>query len=390
MKDNNKMKSTFTKFFPLLLILAMIVSAMPSMIVSAETKTAGSLHYVDVDGKTGYWTDSTGLPVVVPEKIVLEKSVYAYTGKPIKPVVDYVEGSCFEQRCTTNNVHHYSINGFNITYENNINVGTATMYVSDKGNNVTVKQTFQIVDKASVPDETNSNVAFSDRKKLVKLSDKKEMKKQKVSIKKFYRATESFIVKWTNLNIAKAGYEVQYSTKKNMKKHKTLKFTDQFATSTCIQGLKKNTKYYVRVRSYVKSNGKKIYTKWSTVKSVRTAKKAKYFDYPYPVNVVVDEGNLVYWYSVTNYGDYRRKFQGKTINWKKQDKLFYNRYDGSYDSQLFTIKHKKFTDGEIFAEGCCEWIAKNKSGYGKRLRYLMKTGLRKYIKLNPNLKKFTK
>lgn len=45
--------------------------------------------------------------------------------------------------------------------------------------------------------------------------------------------------------------------------------------------------------------------------------------------------------------DYRRKFQGRTINWKKQDKLFYNHYDGSYGLLLCANMDRLFDSGLI-------------------------------------------
>lgn len=50
----------------------------------------------------------------------------------------------------------------------------------------------------------------------------------------------------------------------NISKNKT--------TSLTVKKLKANKKYYVRVRTYNKVNGKKIYSAWSKVKTVKTKK----------------------------------------------------------------------------------------------------------------------
>ena len=39
-----------------------------------------------------------------------------------------------------------------------------------------------------------------------------------------------------------------------------------------IKNLKKGKRYYVRIRTYVKYNGKKYYSAWSKVRSVKTKK----------------------------------------------------------------------------------------------------------------------
>ena len=67
------------------------------------------------------------------------------------------------------------------------------------------------------------------------------------------------------------GYQIQVATDKNFKKNKkTVTVAKQNASKKTVKKLKKNKKYYVRVRSYKIVNGKKVYGKWSKVKSVKT------------------------------------------------------------------------------------------------------------------------
>lgn len=64
-----------------------------------------------------------------------------------------------------------------------------------------------------------------------------------------------------------AGYQLQYAlNKKFSKKKKTINVRSCNAT---IQGLKKSKTYYIRVRAYKKSSGKKIYGKWSKIKKIK-------------------------------------------------------------------------------------------------------------------------
>ncbi len=64
-----------------------------------------------------------------------------------------------------------------------------------------------------------------------------------------------------------AGYQIQYGTKKNFKGAKSVNIK---ATKKTIKKLKKNKKYYVRVRTFKVVNGKKVYSKWSAKKVVKT------------------------------------------------------------------------------------------------------------------------
>lgn len=72
--------------------------------------------------------------------------------------------------------------------------------------------------------------------------------------------------KWKKINCT--GYQYQWSTSKNFKKNFLTKTTKK--TSVTIKTAKSKKKYYVRVRAYkTDANGKKIYGKWSNVKSVK-------------------------------------------------------------------------------------------------------------------------
>lgn len=371
MKDNNTMRNMFSKIFPILLTLAMVISAMPSTIVSAETKTAGSLSYVDDGINEPYWVDRNGNVVVVPLQIILEKSEYEYTGKPIKPKISYMVGTGRDKVSSPRyDGYHYGTEWFNVTYKNNVNVGTGTVCVSDKGNNITITQDFTI--KPS-----------SDKTLL-----QQPLANYKVKIKKFSKATESFIVEWNNLNFKNVAYQVQYATNKKMKGAKNLRFKNYSATSTLIQSLKKNKTYYVRVRAYT-TKGKKQSTKWSPVKKVKTLKKAKYYDYPYPVNTVVNEGNVIYWFHVSKWAYYYGPVwsRGKYITDKKEKqliKLFQkqnNGYDGPISNgDVFKIKKDK-NDKTLYGTFMCL----SKDNYYKMFKKHLKVAKKKYTKYNPYL-----
>lgn len=82
-------------------------------------------------------------------------------------------------------------------------------------------------------------------------------------------AGKSIKLKLGNLGSAD-GYQIQYSLKKNFKNAKKIQKKSRNIT---IKKLKKNKRYYVRVRVYGKVNGKTYYGKWSARKSIKTKRK---------------------------------------------------------------------------------------------------------------------
>ena len=94
-------------------------------------------------------------------------------------------------------------------------------------------------------------------------------KPAKVKINKVKANKKSIVVYWnTKSNVS--GYEIQTATDKSFKKNKkTYTVAKKSTNKRTIKKLKSKKKYYVRVRAYKNVNGKKIYGKWSDVKSVK-------------------------------------------------------------------------------------------------------------------------
>lgn len=96
------------------------------------------------------------------------------------------------------------------------------------------------------------------------------VKPKKTSIKKLSKGKKKFTVTWAKISGVK-GYQIQYSSDKKFKKNnKSVTVTKQKTTKATVKKLKSKKKYYVRVRTYKTVNGKKIYSSWSKVKSVKT------------------------------------------------------------------------------------------------------------------------
>lgn len=96
------------------------------------------------------------------------------------------------------------------------------------------------------------------------------VKPKKTSIKKLSKGKKKFTVTWAKVSGVE-GYQIQYSSDKKLKKNnKSVTVTKQKTTKATVKKLKSKKKYYVRVRTYKTVNGKKIYSPWSKVKSVKT------------------------------------------------------------------------------------------------------------------------
>ena len=95
-------------------------------------------------------------------------------------------------------------------------------------------------------------------------------KPKSTNTKKIKAAKKAISVTWKKVSGVK-GYQIQVATDKKFKKNKkTVTIKKQKTTKTTVKKLKAKKKYYVRVRTYKIVNGKKVYSSWSKVKSVKT------------------------------------------------------------------------------------------------------------------------
>ena len=95
------------------------------------------------------------------------------------------------------------------------------------------------------------------------------VRNKKVKVKKVVAKRKSLKIVWKKVKGIK-GYQIQYSLSKRFKKAKTITITKAKITSRTLKKLKTKKKYYVRVRAFVKSDGKNVYSLWSKAKSKKT------------------------------------------------------------------------------------------------------------------------
>ena len=84
--------------------------------------------------------------------------------------------------------------------------------------------------------------------------------------------SRQMIVSWKKDTRA-AGYQIMYSTDKKFRKNvKTVNIKKYKTTHCTVKKLARNKRYYVRVRSYKKVSGGKLYGSWSSTKNVKIKK----------------------------------------------------------------------------------------------------------------------
>lgn len=97
------------------------------------------------------------------------------------------------------------------------------------------------------------------------ISAKTTLKTPKISL---INGSKKVTIKWNSLKSHGAqGYEIYRSTRNNGKYSKIKSTTGTTYTNT---GLKKGKKYYYKIRAYRVVKGKKIYSKYSSIKSIKS------------------------------------------------------------------------------------------------------------------------
>ncbi len=172
---------------------------------------------------------TTKTTIYRPTSINLTKKTYTYDGKAKKPGVVVTNAKGFT----------IGSSSYTVSYDKDAtSVGKHKVKINFKG-----KYSGSTVKTYTIKPKSTSISKLSKVKKGFKVTVKKQSAK------------------------TATGYQVQYSLNSKFKsaKDKTIK-----GTSLTVKGLKKNTVYYVRVRTYKKSEGKTYYSSWSAAKSVRT------------------------------------------------------------------------------------------------------------------------
>ena len=198
---------------------------------TVTTETGTSVTSCAVCGKE---LSTATIPMV--SEIALSQISYTYNGKVKTPAVIVKDSNGTVLQEGTD---------YEVTYTGTRkSIGQYTVRVTLKGKYTGTKElTFEIVPKGT------------------KLTAKSGQKK-------------AFTVKWKKQKKQISGYQIQYGTKKNFSKAKTVTVKSKNTTKKKITGCAAKKTYYVRIRTYknVKVNGKtkKIASSWSKTFKVKT------------------------------------------------------------------------------------------------------------------------
>lgn len=152
--------------------------------------------------------------------------------------------------------------------------GTATLTVKANGLQATVSVTVKAQSssagaaKPSTPSATKPSGSTASKPSV----STKAVKPPKTKFASVKGAKKSLKIKWKKQTKNVTGYEIWYSTSKKFTKKTTVKkaIAKAKTTSLTVKKLKAKKTYYVKIRTYYKTGGKKYYSDWSSVKKVKT------------------------------------------------------------------------------------------------------------------------
>lgn len=177
--------------------------------------------------------DTMGTENVNNLNVSLSKKSYIYNGKVHTPTV----------KVTDKSGKKVASSEYKITYaKGRKNVGKYSVKVTFKGKySGTVTRTYTIVPKTTF-------------------------------ITKAKAAGSKIILNWKKQNVQSSGYQIQYALDSSFKKSvKTVNISSSKTVKKNLTGIKKNKKYYVRIRTYKSDkNSGKIYSSWSSAKIVKS------------------------------------------------------------------------------------------------------------------------
>lgn len=185
----------------------------------------------DGDKKPGGDSESKQMDISKTASVTYEMTC-VYDGKAKTPAVTVRVGN---KTLTANK-------DYTVSYQNNINVGQATLTVTGKGSYTgNIIKAFEIVPKGT------------------DISGKVKAQKKALTIK------------WKKQTKSVDGYEIWCSTDKGFSTKATVKKTAKTkAVKLTVKKLKAKKTYYVKIRTYKSVKGKKYYSSWSKVKSAKT------------------------------------------------------------------------------------------------------------------------
>ncbi len=147
-----------------------------------------------------------------------------------------------------------------VTYKNNKNVGAAKIIITLKG-----KYTGSKVVKFKINPKPTKIVSLNPTVQKIK-------------------------VKWSKKTVQSDGYQIEYSASAKFENSKRITIKKDTTTVKTIGNLNAKNKYYIRVRTYKKTDGKVYFSKWCTKKSAVVP--VKKYTYTPDIKVLLNSENL--------------------------------------------------------------------------------------------------
>ena len=213
-------------------------------------------------------------------EVVMETGPFTYTGKAISPgeLVKY-NGTLLDAGTD-----------YTIEYSDNVNVGTATVTITPKGDYAALFTT-QTINYDILPKAT----------KLIGLTP----------------ASGSILVQWNEQAVQTTGYQIGYAFDSAFTKNaKTLTLKKNTYVKRFIRSLSGKKKYYVRIRTYKTVSGKNYYSAWSDVKSAKTKAIVKNAAKKYKLNWNLKKNKTLSFKTYVNGLGYAKKMKVKMTNYK--------------------------------------------------------------------------
>ena len=233
-------------------VAALVFQANPSL---TAAQCAQILTSTATDAGTRGYDVHYGYGVINPLKAV-QKAIYKTDSKAQQ--ISGVSSSYKKAYTASSFTLKPILSGSGVAYYQSSNSNIASISSSGKVNPKKIgKTTITIsVPASGIFRSASKKIALTVTPKTGKIRSAKNIKSRKLK------------VKWSRDRKA-SGYQIKLAKNKRFKKAKTYWARKNSTTSRTLAKLKKGKRYYIKIRAYKKSGGKKIYGSYSKVKQIK-------------------------------------------------------------------------------------------------------------------------
>ena len=162
-----------------------------------------------------------------------------------------------------------NVSGYQIQYStfsnfNNAKTVEAVNETSKELNKLSEKTTYYVRIRTYITENNKTYYSQWSKEKSVETKSFPA----KTSVVSLNAKIDSIKVKWDEKEVN--GYEIAYSTSSDFNNAKKIIVKKADTTSKAVNNLKKKTKYYFRIRTYISVNGTAYYSQWSKEKAAET------------------------------------------------------------------------------------------------------------------------